>query len=143
MDVVIKTNNPNKIAKDCLDAHLYVKGWLLVKDLEAIYYFSKQDWDRLKLKPIDIAAAYVDNVVVGVMTLSDTRFNTFVKGNFRRKGLGSLLYKEIIKITDRDYKNIQMINGSKGSKEFFDSIGHPKINVSIEQLNSIPRYIQW
>lgn len=143
MEIELRTDNPNKLAKDCLDNHLYVKGWYLVKHLEALYYFSNKDWKRLGVKRYDIVVAYYDDVPVGVMTLSDEYFNTFIKDNFRKRGIGTALYKKMIEITDRDYKNIPMIKGGKGSMEFFDSLKHPTIEASMEMFTEKPRYASW
>lgn len=143
MEIVIKTDNPKKLAKDCLDNHLYVKGWNLVKHLETIYYFTNKELKSLNINPYDIAVAYFGKVPVGVMTLSDQYFNTFIKGEYRKKGIGTALYKRMIEITKRDYKNIPMIKGSKGSMEFFDSLKHPTVETGIESLSTKPKYVSW
>ncbi len=118
MKIVLATEPPQSLAADCLDQGLYVPGWILKGVLEEICTGSS----------IDIVVAYDEAAAVGVMTLTDTQFGTFVKPEYRRKGIGSLLYREMQKYTRRKYENICMRIGLPGSVEFFQKLKHPTID---------------
>ena len=101
MNVIIRTDNPKKLAQDAIDAHLYIDKWLLILKLKDIVNATEKDYKKWKISPHDIAVAYFDDQPVGVMVLADHQFNTFVKPEYRRKGIGTMLYAEIIKITKK------------------------------------------
>lgn len=129
--VIFKSKPRHKLAKLCLDNHLYVNGWALKRTLEILYYLhDHKEYDI----NYDIVVGFINNKPVGVIVLTDTVFNTFVKPAFRRQKIGTKLYNELIKITKKDYKNIPMRKGGKDSESFFTSLDHKFEDVSLEQM---------
>lgn len=151
MSIVFKTNvTVNKLAKDCINEHLFVNGWELRKALDTLYLFDKKSWNEVDVEPYDISVAYDNNKAIAVMVLTDYSFNTFVKQKYRRKGIGTLLYKEITKMTKRNYTVIPMRRGDKTSLNFFTSLKHKTIDMeSLDLLSDIsntilnPNYLLW
>ena len=142
MNITVKTDNPKKLAQDAIDAHLYIDKWSLILKLEDIVSATEKDYKKWKISPHDIAVAYSEDQPVGVMVLADWQFNTYVKPEYRRKGIGTMLYAAIIKITKKDYKNIVMREGEEGSLDFFDKVGHLKIDMESTSYSK-PRYLSW
>lgn len=127
MKIIFKTDPRSQIAKDALDAGLYINGWQLKKELETIHYFDDRNWADLQIERYDIVVAYDYRGPVGVMVLTNLMFNTFVTPRHRRKGLGRSLYQKMMQTTKRNYLEVPMMPGIRGSRQFFRKLGHDNI----------------
>lgn len=127
MNLKIETKLRKDLARDALDAKLYVRGWTLQGDLNTILTMRDCGWEEQGVKPHDIAVAYDGQEPIGVIILTEYMFSIYVKPKYRFMGVGKALYQKLIEITQRDYLQIPFAPGIKGSETFFKKINHNNV----------------
>ena len=124
--MLIKTTPRKKLALDCLQHKLYVKGWSLRHVLHVIAVCPDD---------IKIAVAYENKVPIGVMIFYPWfSISMLIKGKkrwwamcyvsktHRRKGVGTVLFEHLTRKYKIDPSQLEHSKGKRGSISFFKAL---------------------
>ena len=98
-------------ANTAIKHRLYVNGWSILRILKKVVQGNGV------VNPPTIALAYTcDNIPIGICILWAGGLNTFVRKPFRKKGIGKMLVKSLVKPHDN---HPFVFRGIKGSDIFY------------------------
>ncbi len=111
-------------AQIALTYRLFVNGWYLRTCLKRVFIDSKVR-TYPKHMPSLILIAEEDNKPIACSLVLKNEFQVFVRKPYRRKGIGSEMYRKSMEILDRK-KRFTMILGDDRVRSFYEKVKNVK-----------------